>query len=98
MLLKDRDLIQFARTLIPDPKGNENPKSYGNGEAVEWRIDPPARTWSQRWGRIKKRPPFQWLRLWHVPKKNRILGVRIWGRRSINPHFLDWVCEGYESL
>ena len=97
-LLNECDLIQFARTLIPNPWGIGTPKDYGDGEAVEWRIEPPNAPWHQWWGRINRRPSFQWLRLWQVPKKNRILGVRIWGRKSINPQFLDWVCEGYESL
>jgi hypothetical protein len=97
-LLSDRDLIQFARVLIPNPWGVGDPKSFGDGQAVEWRIDPLTTTWGQWWGRINRKPSYQWLRLWHLPKRNRILGVRIWGRRSINPKFLDWVCERYESL
>jgi hypothetical protein len=98
MLLSNRDLVQIARTLISDPYGVGDPVKLGEGEAVEWRIDPPATPWGRWWGRINRKSPFQWLRLWHLPAKNRILGVRIQGKKSINPRFLDWVCEGYESL
>jgi hypothetical protein len=97
-LLSERDLIQFARVLIPSPWGVGDPNSFGDGGAVEWRLDPPASPWGQWWGRMNRKPSFQWLRLWQLPKRNRILGVRIWGRRPINPRFLDWVCESYESL
>ena len=98
MLLSDCDLIRIARTLIPNPYGVGVPLNLGEGEAVEWRIDPPATPWGRWWGRINRRLSFQWLRLWQLPAKNRILGVRIQSRESINPRFLDWVCEGYESL
>ena len=97
-LLGGHDLVQIARKLIPHPHGVGSPKDLGEGEAVEWRIDPPATSWAQWWGKIHRNAPFQWLRLWHLPAKNRILGVRIQGKSSINPEVLDWVCEGYESL
>lgn len=97
-LLSERDLVQFARMLIPNPWGTGVPVNLGEGRAMEWRIDPPSTPWGQWWGRINRKPPFQWLRLWHLGGKNRILGVRIQGKRSINPRFLDWVCESYESL
>ena len=98
ILLTRSDLIEIARRLIPNPYGVGTPVNLGEGEAVEWRIDPPPTPWGRGWGRIQRRLPFQWLRLWHLPAKNRILGVRIQGKKSINPRFLDWVCEGYESL
>lgn len=97
-LLKDRDLIQFAQALIPNPWGIGDPESLGDGKAVEWRIDPPSTTGRQLWGRINRKPLFQWLRLWHLEDKNRILGVRIRGKKSINSRFIDWVCENYETL
>lgn len=97
-LLSDCDLVRFARRLIPNPYGVGDPVILGEGRAVEWRIDPPSTPWGHWWGRINRKLPFQWLRLWHLAGKNRILGVRIQGKRSVNPLFLDWVCENYESL
>jgi len=97
-LLSNCDLLQIARMLIPNPYGVGGPVIHGDGEAVEWRIDPPATPWGRWWVRINRKSAFQWLRLWHLPVKNRILGVRMQGKKSINPRFLDWVCEGYESL
>jgi hypothetical protein len=98
ILLRDRDLIQFASTVLPHPRGEPRPVIGAGGKAVEWIVEPPPTRWGHWWGRIKAKSSFQWARLWHVEEKNRILGVRVEGRRIIDQGFLERICAGYESL
>ncbi|NIS59197.1 MAG: hypothetical protein GTO13_00350 [Proteobacteria bacterium] len=98
ILLCDRDLIQFARTVLSHPRGEPRPVIGADGKAVEWTVEPPPTLWGHWWGRIKGKSSFQWFRLWHLEEKNRILGVRVEGRRIIEQDLLERICAGYESL
>jgi hypothetical protein len=52
-----------------------------------------------RWlsGSIVK-PRFRVWRIWHLRQKNRILGVKLAGKGSINSQTLDTLCSAYDSL
>lgn len=98
VLLRRRDLAQFARTVLPHVHGDPYPVAVAGGKAVEWSGKPPLDSWGYWWSRVKQRLPFQLFRLWHVEGKNRILGVRVEGKRAVDYRLLDRICAGYESL
>ena len=98
ILLRDRDLIHFAKTMLPLSQGEPYPVTVAGSKAVEWSVKPSPTPWGLWWGLIKARPSSQWLRLWHVEEKNRILGVGAEGKRTMDARFLDRICAGYESI
>jgi hypothetical protein len=98
ILLCDRDLVQFARTMLSHPQGEPQPVIVAGGKAVEWNVKPAPTRWGHWWSWIEAMSSFQWFRLWHVEGKNRILGVRVEGKKTIDPHFFERMCAGYESL
>jgi hypothetical protein len=98
ILLCDRDLVQFARTVLPHPQAKPHPVTGAGGKAVEWGVEPPPPRYDHWWSWIRAKSSFQWFRLWHVEGKNRILGVRAEGKETIDPRFLERICASYESL
>jgi hypothetical protein len=98
ILLSGRDLVQFARTMLPHPQGEARPVNGAGGKVVEWNAKPPLSRYDHWWSWIGAKPFFQWFRLWHVEEKNRILAVRAEGKETIDPRLLERICAGYESL
>jgi hypothetical protein len=98
ILLCDRDLVQFARTVLPYAHREPHPVTVAGSKAVEWIVKTPSDGWGYWWSRIIARPPFQWFRLWHLEGKNRIHGVRAEAKKEVDPRFLERICAGYESL
>lgn len=98
ILLRDIDLIRFAQTMIPHHEGKVRYVIEAGNNAVEWGVKPSPSLWDQWWSKIKRKPAFQWYRLWHLEEKNRILGVLIQGKRAIDSRFLNLICTNYESI
>jgi hypothetical protein len=95
-LLAGRDLAAFARErlqlpVFPGPAG-KNPA--GGGEALEWSAAP-GRVWRRllRPGRRYDRA-----RVWRLPEKNRILAVRLTGRRPGEAGFMDALSSKVTSV
>lgn len=98
VLLCDRDLVQFARAMLPIPQGGPHRLSVAGSKAVEWNVAPTPSRWAHLWGRMKAKPSFQRTRLWHLEGKNCILGITIEGKGPLHTPFLDRICAGYEGL
>lgn len=97
VLLRKRDLVQFAKTVASFGKTEPVAGSIAGCETVEWSLAP-ATTW-QRWlSRFKHKSSYYWLGLWHLEAKNRILGVRAEGKNPLDPELLDRIFTHYESI
>jgi hypothetical protein len=94
VLLQDRSLADFAGTIAGEANLAFRPVASAAHPAVEGGDMPP----SGRRGNWRMRLGMAWfrrLRLWHVPARNRILGVRLEGRRPIEQSEMQTVSEGY---
>jgi len=98
IFLSGRDLVQFARTILPHHQEEPHPVIGVGGKVVEWSAKPPSTRYDHWWSWVREKSSFQWARLWHVEGKNRILAVRAEGKEAIDLRLLERICAGYESL
>ena len=97
VLLRNRNLAQFAKTVAGLGKTEPVTGSNAGCETVEW-SDSPANAWQQWLSRFKRKASYHWLGLWHLKSKNRILGVRAAGKKPLDPALLDKIFTHYESV
>jgi hypothetical protein len=95
--LTRQDLTQFSQTLPDFTGGIPRAGSMQGCLAVEWQHSPRSK-WLGWLGHSKRNPAYQWWRLWHLEDKNRILGVRMHGKKPYDEVFLNTICAHYESL
>ena len=98
VLLADRNLLQFVEVQNQIPKTKANLQLTAEDKTVEGNHSPAASAWSYLLSRLVSKTPFQIFRFWHLEEKNRILGVRLEGKRPVNPQLFYELCAGYESL
>jgi hypothetical protein len=94
VLLQNRSLADFAGTIAGEANLVFRPVTGAAHPAVEGGDPPPSGPggmWRARLGMAW----FRRLRLWHVPARNRIMGIRLEGRRPIDGHEMQTVSEGY---
>jgi hypothetical protein len=97
VLLAKHSLVEFAKMQPNVTNGYPAPVPQSDGSTVEWQAFPQS-PWLRSLSRIKRKPSFKWLRLWHLAEKNRILGVGAEDKRPLDPDMLDRICSKYESL
>ncbi|MEW6673655.1 MAG: hypothetical protein AB1427_18320 [Thermodesulfobacteriota bacterium] len=95
ILLSGRDLKGFAESVAPFPSSAPPPVFVENLKTMEWRFPQTAGRWSHLLNRIRIQPFLQQLRMWHLEEKNRILAVRVEGRRPLPPTVFDKICKGF---
>lgn len=94
VLLQDRSLAAFAETAAGGAGMAWRPLTRAGDPAVEGRepaADGPGGRWRARLGLAW----FRRLRLWHLADRNRILGVRLEGRRPIDDAEMSALSESY---
>jgi len=96
VLLAGRDLIGFAGSVVSFPSSAPKPVFGEDPETVEWTFARAAGRWSRLANRIKIRPSLQQVYLRHLEEKNRILAVRVEGRRPLRPAVFSMICKGFE--
>ena len=94
LLDKYQGLNRFAADLFRIPEKAFQSTSINGCSAVGWEIESSG-TWIDR---FKVKPPHRWLRLWHLEKKNRLLGVLAEGRKPFDAELLGGICARYDSL
>jgi hypothetical protein len=97
VLLNERNLSQFAKTIPDFSSGNPIPGIIEGYQAVKW-CQIPRFKWLRWTSRLMPKPSYQWWRLWHVKEKNLILGVKMQAKRLLNTYLLNTICTNYESL
>lgn len=98
MLRCEQDFVQFSEAMTQLPKGNPNYRNLNGCKGLEWEILPPKACWRRYLYRAGKKTLFQWVRIWQVDGKNRILGIRAEGKKAFNPFFLERICMNYGAL
>jgi hypothetical protein len=97
-LLRNRNLEEFATMMTRHPSQKPYPAVRIGPDAVEWVVSPPA-TWLARMGIIGLHKASNARhRFWHLKEKNRILGVKIEGKKSVDAEFFDRICDDYGSI
>ena len=94
VILSDQDLMQFAETVSDFSAVDPVPVDMDGGSAVEMSLSPRVIWFS----RFRAKPSFHWMGVWHLENKNRILGVKMQGKRAFDTQILDRICADYESI
>ncbi len=98
-LLAGKNLLELAATLKQIPKGNNYRIRFSDGDlAVEGASKSSSRQWLSILRPSISSSPIQHFRLWHLPNKNRILGLRLESNKPVDITLFHRLCAGYESL
>jgi len=98
VLLQNRNLKEFASMVTRFDLKKPIPAVKAAIDSVEWSTSPP-NTWGSRLrGGELINQVYTCYRFWRLAEKNRILGVKIEGNRSIDFMFFDGICAGYETV
>jgi len=97
-LLRNRDLEEFASMMSGHASREPFPAVRTGPDAVEWVVSRPA-TWLARMGNIGRlKVSGGCHRFWHSKEKNRIFGVKIEGKESVDAELFDRICDDYGSI
>jgi hypothetical protein len=97
-LLVTEDLVAFAARMLEGQRSEWHPRTWSENPAAEWEKYFPAGLWARFGERLTGTRHYQKIRLWHLPEKNRILGIAVRGNKPYPPDFFDTLCLSYESL
>lgn len=89
-LLHNKNIGKFGASLL-----NRPPREEGGGQAF-WLYK--AKGLELLLAKARRQPPWQWMRLWHEPEHNAILGVKAEGKCLIETGWLETICADYTSL
>jgi hypothetical protein len=92
--LSQTTLARFAANTLEYTHDNLAKTSFLEHPAVEWRSNAIA-GWHHWLYRFKRKPAFHWLRVWHVVKKNRILGIRLDSKKPFDADMMACICTNY---
>lgn len=98
VLLDHQSLAEFARTMINFSEDGQNTVIQSDRRVVEWKTSAPFSMWKRGLWRMRNKHPFQQCRIWHSRGKNRILGVKAYGKKPLDSRLLKSIFNGYESL
>ncbi|MCG6906158.1 MAG: hypothetical protein LJE63_05980 [Desulfobacteraceae bacterium] len=98
VLLQQTALATLGRRLLPGSDGRPEDLAIGPHQGLEWSQDPPQRGWQRWWGRLTPGERYRRYRIWHLPQRNRLLGVSLEGRLAPPYPWLDALCQAYESF
>lgn len=98
VLLQQTALATLGRRLLPGSDGRPEDLAIGPHQGLEWSQDPPQRGWRRWWGRLTPGERYRRYRIWHLPQRNRLLGVSLEGRLAPPYPWLNALCQAYESL
>lgn len=97
-LLQKRNLEEFAQMVTRFAPQKTVAAVRSDPDLVEWG-QMPSTPWWTRWpNRRLLGHAHTYHRFWHLREKNRILGVKIEGKQSIDSAFIDSICAGYGSV
>ena len=92
--LAQTDLLRFTASTLELKREKLVGTSCLGHPAVEWRSTTMAgkNNWLYR---FRQKPVFHWVRAWHVPEKNRILGIRLDGSKPLDTNIMAALCVNY---
>jgi hypothetical protein len=100
LLLKDSDLLHWYEKSckelgwcrlagIREDEYHGRPALYGHGRAAD-------RLAARLWAMISRKSPNMWIRIWHLPSQNQILGVVARSLKSLDEYLLEEICRNYD--
>ena len=89
VILNNTSLGTFGQDLL-----DRHPKEEGE-EMASWQYQ--ARGIDLLLAKLRRKPLWNWMRLWHDPKQNVILGIKAEGKRLTDTGWLETVCENFTS-
>ena len=92
--LSERSLEQFAKMMIPMLQAEGRFRMTDAGGCIDFEYF--GKTFL--WRRLKTETTAQTVRVWHEPKKNKILGIRIEGDAAVAAMMRDTLSQRYETL
>jgi hypothetical protein len=97
-LLVTEDLVAFAARMLEGQRSEWHPRTWSENPAAEWEKCFPAGLWARFGECLTGTRHYRKMRLWHLPEKNRIMGIAVRGNKPYPPDFFDTLCLSYESL
>jgi hypothetical protein len=96
-LLKKNSLAEFAQRIAAFTPVDWSTIRCDGADGVEGARRPPAGPFA--WlSRLRPKSSFFWMRVWHLPHRNRILGVEASGRRPLDRRVLEQISRSYETV
>ncbi len=96
-LLKECDLVQFARTYLGIGETGTKQINSGDSDTLEWKTPPDEQDWIKGARYFRKRQ-FRWLGLRHLTKRNRILAVRVQGPKPFDISTCNTIWQQYDVV
>ena len=97
ILLTEINLPTFAVSRVPK-LSRQQLSRISKENSLEWESCTADTAWSRWRNRIRKQSSYQWGRIWHEKKKNRILAIQIEDQQPDGKALLQDIYEGYESF
>jgi len=98
VLLRHQGLVTFADTIFRLPAADPGALMINGSSGIQWRSSMPASLAVRLLKRIWPGWAHQCHRIWHVPEKNRILGIGMEGKTPIDADLIESLCSTYENL
>lgn len=98
ILLNEQDLLQTASKMFGVPQADLRYKRVNGCSIVDYNISPLSYGWARIYNIIRSNSLYCSSRIWHIEDKNRLLGVKMDGRRPIEPALFEQICVDYDSL
>jgi hypothetical protein len=96
-LLKRHRLPEFAQRFASFTPEEWSSIRFYDADGVE-AARRPRSGWFAWIHRLRAKPSHFWMRVWHLPRRNRILGVEGKGKRPLDRAMLEQICRSYETV
>ena len=99
VILQESDLQGFAEKVFPFFKSSHPGSNLLDGsETIELESFPALSLWRKWRLKLRKKPVFQWARVWHVSGANRILAVKAESDKPLEFELLDSIFSEYDVI
>jgi hypothetical protein len=98
VILNRHSLKDMAQAMGSDYGGQVQAKVWHGFDAIYGACQKRISGIRYGWDWIRRKPMFNWLQLWHVDPRNRILGVHAESRRPPVQSILESICRQYEVV
>lgn len=98
IFLREQDLLQHASQMFGVVQTKLQYKRIDGCNSVDSIISPPSSWWSRIGQTIRFKPLYDKFRIWHLEDKNRLLGVKMNGRKPIDINMFEQICDFYDIV
>lgn len=98
IILREQDLLQNASKMFGMSQTDLQYSKADGRNMVDSNISPSLPSWVRISNFLKFNPLYAKSRIWHLEDKNRLLGVKMDGRKPIDPVVFEQICGFYDSV